>query len=416
MKASIQKRHNPWLELTLAVVINTCIGFAYAWSVFIHPLSNQFGWSLAAISFTFTIILSMSSFLQLIAGKLMQYTSPKVVIFFGGIFAGAGILGLSFMSSVSGMYLAAAAFGLGMALVYPSTVANTVKYFPNNRGMVTGLLAAGMGSGSILWAPLAAKLIDLGDVFFAFRVIGILLLVVICGLSLLMKQIPEEDPAPQLSKGIEEGGGNPIDANEKTWTEMVQSPTFYVLAILFVSGITSGMMVMSQASLVISDTLGYPAIKAAFFVGILSLCNTIGRAFWGMLSDRIGRRRVYLFLFIALLIADLALWRLTNELVFLAALFTVGSCYGGFMGTIGAVTADAFGVKNLGFKFGIMFMTVGIASIIGPLIASTIRSNYGSYAPSFGIAMAMGLLGLLMSAIYAGDKWPRGTGVSKNRV
>ena len=399
-----KKSHNPWLELTLAVVINTCIGFAYAWSVFIHPLSNQFGWSLAAISFTFTIIISMSSFLQLIAGKLMQYTSPKVVIFFGGIFAGAGILGLSFMSSVSGMYLAAAAFGLGMALVYPSTVANTVKYFPNNRGMVTGLLAAGMGSGSILWAPLAAKLIDLGDVFFAFRVIGILLLVVICGLSLLMKQMPEEDPAPKQSKGMEEGrgnpiaaGGNPIASNEKTWTEMLQSPTFFVLAILFVSGITSGMMVMSQASLVISDTLGYPAIKAAFFVGILSLCNTIGRAFWGMLSDRIGRRRVYLFIFIALLIADLALWRLTNELVFLGALFTVGICYGGFMGTIGAVTADAFGVKNLGFKFGIMFMTVGIASIIGPLIASTIRSNYGSYAPSFGIAMALGLVGLVMS-------------------
>lgn len=397
MNVSMKKSHNPWFELTLAVVINTCIGFAYAWSVFINPLAKQFGWSLAAISFTFTIIISTSSILQLIAGKLMQYTSPKVVIFFGGIFAGVGILGLSFMRSVSWMYLAAAVFGLGMALVYPSTVANTVKYFPEKRGMVTGLLAAGMGSGSILWAPLAAKLIDLNDVFFAFRFIGVLLLVVICGLSLLMKHIPEQDFAPQQSNGTGEGSVSSIAANEKTWAEMLKAPSFYVLAILFITGITSGMMVMSQASLIIQDTIGYPAIKAAFFVGILSLCNTLGRAFWGMLSDRIGRRRVYIFIFITLLIADLALWRSTNELVFLVALFAVGICYGGFMGTIGAVTADAFGVKNLGIKFSIMFLTVGIASIVGPLIASTIRSNYGSYAPSFGIAMALGLLGLIMS-------------------
>lgn len=397
MNPSMKKSHNPWFELTLAVVINTCIGFAYAWSVFINPLAKQFGWSLAAISFTFTIIISTSSILQLIAGKLMQYTSPKVVIFFGGIFAGVGILGLSFMRSVSWMYLAAAVFGLGMALVYPSTVTNTVKYFPGKRGMVTGLLAAGMGSGSILWAPLAAKLIDLSDVFFAFRFIGVLLLVVICGLSLLMKHIPEQDFAPQQSNGTGEGSAPSIAANEKTWAEMLKAPSFYVLAILFITGITSGMMVMSQASLIIQDTIGYPAIKAAFFVGILSLCNTLGRAFWGMLSDRIGRRWVYIFIFIALLISDLALWRSTNELVFLVALFAVGICYGGFMGTIGAVTADAFGVKNLGIKFSIMFLTVGIASIVGPLIASTIRSNYGSYAPSFGIAMVLGLLGLIMS-------------------
>ena len=386
-----------WYLLSACIVINICIGFGYAWSVFQKPLTSIYNWDASAVSLAFSVIMGVSALPQALAGKAMDYIAPKQVILAGGIMLGLGIINLGFVQSLTHLYIAGAMVGVGMGVVYPATVATMVKFFPERRGLVAGLLAAGMGSGAVIIAPLASILIDSLGVLGTLQALGITFLVTICILSRFIQTAPDgyRPIGANMQNTAQFAAGN-----DKTWREMLSDTLFYLIAPIFILGTSAGIMVMGHASPIVQQLLGMSPREASVIVGLLALANTIGRVFWGGISDKFGRFPILAAIFVVLGLSLILLSSASAYLFVVAAILAIGMCYGGFMGMMASVTADAFGPKHLGVNFGIMFLTLGIASVIGPRMAAIIaQNNHGDYTQAFIIAAAFCVVGVILTSV-----------------
>ena len=381
-----------WFFLAACMVINICSGFGYAWSVFQKPLMTIFGWDAASVSLGFSIIILSSALPQALAGKAMDYIAPKQVILFGGIMIGLGIINLGFVQSLMHLYISGALLGLGMGITYPGTVANMLKFFPDKRGLAAGLLAAGMGSGAVIIAPLASVMIDNIGILLTLKILGSVLMVMICAFSRLIKTAPENYSPQGMSKTVVAKNASDSD---KDWRDMLKMPLFYLLSCIFILGPAAGIMIMGHASPIAQQILGISPTEAAIIVGLIALANTGGRVFWGGISDKLGRYPVLAGIFVVLALSLTMLTKLASYYAVITAMMCVGMCYGGFMGLMASVTADSFGSRHLGVNFGIMFLNIGIASIVGPRMAAVVaQSNNGDYTQAFIIATGFSLVGL----------------------
>ena len=302
-----------------------------------------------------------------------------------------------FVTSLTGIILSyGLGLGFGMGLCYTCTVSNTVKFFPNQRGLVGGLSTGFYGLASVVAAPIANALIDAKDVFYAFKVFGIAYLVIIVVCSFFQYKAPVAE-APKAAAGA------PAKAapRDKTWKQMLCDPMFYLLIIALTLGATAGLMLISQGSAIAQNMVQVDVTTAALGVSLIAVANTAGRILWGLISDRLGRYNTMPLIFI-LLCAGLFLINLAGVgawSIFLVMAMLVGFCFGGLMGIFPAVTADNFGLKNNGVNYGIMFIGFALGGFIGPVIASSIFDAQGSYTLSFVVAGIMSVVGILLSIV-----------------
>jgi len=387
-----------WFFLVTCMVINVCIGFAYGWSVFQKPLIQQFNASTPDISMVFTLIMGASAMPMALAGKVQEYVEPRQVILAGGILLGAGVMGIGYSSTMGGLYVGGLLAGLGIGVVYPGTVANMMRFFPERKGLAAGLLAAGMGAGAVVLAPLAATLIQSHGIMDTFKILGFVFLVTVCGLSRLIPTAPENyKPARWNSK---QNSATQVAGVDKNWRAMLGDPVFYVLAGMFTVAATAGMMIMGHASPIAQETLKISPQQAAAIVGFLALSNMAGRMFWGWISDKTGRYPVMTVMYLIMGISMLTLSKADTVEFFVTAMGCVAFGYGGFMGMMASVTADTFGMKYLGVNFGIMFLTIAIAAFAGPRLAAVMReTQQGDYSLAFVIAATFCGLGILLTIV-----------------
>ncbi|MBP2653835.1 MAG: yhjX 2 [Firmicutes bacterium] len=396
-----------WFYLVACMAINICIGVFYAWSVFQRPLVSHFGWDGKDVLLAFTIVMGVGSVMPLVAGKLQEYMAPRWVIFIGGIALAFAVGGSGFVSSLTGLYLVCGVFGgIGNGLIYGGTMSNIVKFFPDKSGLASGLLAGGYGAGAVIWAPLASFLIDGYGILTTFKILGVVFLVIACGLATLVKTAPAGyRPAgwePAAKTGQVAGG-----SRDKNWKEMLCDPQFYILALIFIIGAMSGLMILGQASPLAQDVLKISPQDASVVVGYLALAMVAGKIFWAAISDKIGRYPVFIAVFVFSVAALAGLATFKSYLPFVLAISTVGLCYGGFLSLMPPVTADSFGAKHLGINFGIMFLTIGVAAYIGPRLAAVAKeANNGDYTQAFVIAGALSIvgIGLVLLAAYRQKK------------
>lgn len=390
---------NRWLILVSGILINLCIGSAYAWSVFQKPLITMFKWSTSEASLAFTLSLSLVPLAMIVAGKIQDQKGPKMVIFVGGIIFSLGIIGAGFTTDLSFLYATYGVLGgIGIGTIYACTVANTVKFFPDKRGLASGLVVAGFGSGAVVLAPLSSSLIQAYGVLTAFKILGVAYLVVISACSLLVKTAPPGyrpagwvPPAPSAAT---------ITGTDKSWREMLADPIFYVLWGMYTIGTISGLMVIGHASPIGQEVIKLNPQTAAMAVGFLALANTAGRIFWGWVSDKIGRYNSVMIMFILAGLMMFAMTQVSTFLPFVAVLMAIGLCFGGFMGIFPSITADMFGPKNLGMNYGIIFTAYGASAFIGPRLAARFKEmNNGDYTQAFLIAAGLSVLGILLTFI-----------------
>lgn len=395
---------NRWLILISSVLINLCIGSAYAWSVFQKPLISLFKWSTSDASMAFTLSLSIVPLAMIVAGKIQDQQGPKRVIFVGGIIFSLGIIGAGFTSSLGFLYSTYGVLGgIGIGAVYACTVANTVKFFPDKRGLASGLVVAGFGSGAVLIAPLSSSLIEAYGVLNAFKFLGIAYLITISVCSMFVKTAPAGfrpdgwvPPAPSATT---------ISGTDKDWRQMLADPMFYVLWGMYTIGTISGLMILGHASPIGQEVMKLSAQTAAAAVGLLALANTAGRIFWGWVSDKIGRYPSVMAMFILAGIMMVALTQVATFLPFVAVLMAIGLCFGGFMGIFPSITADMFGPKNLGMNYGIIFTAYGAAAFIGPRLAAYFKeTNNGDYTQAFLIAAGLSIIGIALTFIAQYNK------------
>ena len=404
---------NRWVIATAGVVMQVALGAVYAWSVFRVPLSDAYGTGVSAVNTTFSIALLTLGFAAFFGGLWMNKSGPRIVALSAGVLYGAGIFLASFAApSLWILYLTYGLMaGIGIGLGYIVPIATLVKWFPDKRGFITGIAVAGFGAGALLTAPIAKQLVQGVGLFLTFAILGILYLVMVVGAALFMKNPPEgwtpEGWEPEEGESGERTGVDyELRDALKTWQ-------WYALWALLFLNVTAGIAIISEADPIAQEVSGVAPATAAWLVSIISVGNTAGRFLWAWLSDAIGRRWVFLTMFLLQAVLFFLLPVVGASFVMLAILsFIIVSCYGGGSGTMPAFNADYFGSKNVGMIYGLMITAWGFAGVLGPLLISIIYDMTRSYAGAFyilaGIMLASSIIPFITrppsNALQAADR------------
>lgn len=388
-QAANQNVTNRWIIATAGVVMQVALGAVYAWSVFRVPLSDAYGTGVSAVNTTFSIAILALGFAAFFGGLWMNSSGPRVVALTSGVLYGVGIFLASFASpDAGGLWTLYGTDGLmagiGIGLGYIVPVATLIKWFPDKRGFITGIAVAGFGAGALVTAPIAKQLVSGVGLFPTFAILGILYLVMVVGAALFMKNPPEgwtpEGWEPEEEESGERTGVDyELRGALKTWQ-------WYALWALLFLNVTAGIAIISEADPIAQELSGVAPATAAWLVSIISIGNAAGRFLWAWLSDAIGRKWVFLVMFLLQAALFFLLPVVGASFVALAILsFIIVSCYGGGFGTMPAFNADYFGSKNVGMIYGLMITAWGFAGVLGPQLISIIYDATRSYAGAFYI-------------------------------
>lgn len=399
----MDKSINRTTTLIISCLIQLNLGMVFCWSVVVTPLAEYYSEitgeavSPGDLNIVFTLVNFFFPIFLILGGNITKKLGMKPTIFLGGILFGGGIVVSSFSESI---LLLAISYGivstLGYSIAYNCVLNNAVKFYYDKKGMASGAVTASFGLSTVLLSPVVNFLIENYDVMVALRIIGAVFITCVCFLSLIIKEAPEPVDTQMKEIAIAE-------SNAKNWKEMIKDKFFYLqFAIGLCLGIF-GLMTFSQASPIAQSMIGMSANSAAFAVSVLALFNVLGRMGAGVLSDSLGRINTMLLAFILALIGLVILFTLGSgdNVRFFIAMAMIGTCYGSILGGVfPGLVVDQFGVKYNTINYGVVVLSIGIASTIGPSILTSSFSLTGTYQPAFLIAGAICLLGILLTIIY----------------
>src|SRR5579864_5474275 len=371
---------NRWLIPAGAVAVHICIGSVYAWSTFNRPIQALFpsnpSWFSPPYT-TFTTALVLLGLSAAFGGPWVERRGPRVAATAAALFFGTGLviggIGLAIQQSVLVFVGMGLIGGIGCGLGYISPVSTLVKWFPDRRGMATGMAIMGFGGGAFLAGYLNVYLMDRMGIASTVIVLGIVYLAIMLIGARILRRPPE---------GWKPAGWNPTEeiASQKSVTRnaALRTPQFYLLwSILFIN-VTAGIGILAQASPMMQDMFRKTPLEAAAVVSLISIFNAGGRFFWASLSDYIGRRNTYTIFFVVQVGLFLLIpWLAANNLwaVFLASLFVVFTMYGGGFATIPAFLADLFGEGSVGAIHGALLTAWSAAAVAGPLIITELSNR-----------------------------------------
>jgi MFS family permease len=374
---------NRWRIPIGAVLVHVCIGSVYAWSTFNRPIQALFPdapWWFSPPYTTFTTALALLGLSAAFGGPWVERRGPRVAAATAALFFGTGLLiggaGLALRQSVLVFLGLGITCGIGCGLGYISPVSTLVKWFPDRRGMATGMAIMGFGGGAFVAGYLNVFFMNLMGVAATMMLLGAVYLVVMLAGSRLMESPP---PGWRPAGWTPPPVTNPMIATVSVSRDAaIRTAQFYLLwGILFIN-VTAGIGILAQASPMMQDMFGKTPIEAGVVVSIISLFNAGGRFAWASASDYIGRRNTYTIFFVAqlalfLLIPGLAARR--DWWLFQASLFVVFTMYGGGFATIPAFLADIFGPQNVGAIHGAVLTAWSAAAIAGPVIITELSSR-----------------------------------------
>jgi len=372
------RTNNRWVIAIAGVFLQIALGAVYAWSVFRVPLAKQFGWSISEVTLTFTISIFVLGFAAFFGGLWLNHKGPRVVALTGGVLYGLGVFLASFSHKLSWLYLTYGVIGgIGLGLGYIVPVAVLVKWFPDRRGLITGIAVGGFGAGALITAPVATRLIQSVGVLSTFAYLGIAYLIVTVMAGLFMQNPPDgwkpQGWTPTASQTSHRAGHN------FTLSEALKTWQWWALWLLLFLNTCAGISVISQEAPLFQEEAGVTAAVAASMVGLASIGNAVGRVFWAWISDLITRPATFFVMFAAQILLFWFLPNIATAWFLTVVTFVVLMCYGGGFGTMPAFTADYFGPKNVGPIYGLMLTAWGFASVFGPLLIAHMRETAGSY-------------------------------------
>ena len=370
---------NRWLIALAGVVMQVALGAVYAWSVFRIPLTEAYGWSIGEVTLAFTIAIFVLGVAAFGGGLWMRRAGPRPVALAAGAMYGLGV----FLASFAGgrlwlLYLSYGLIaGIGLGLGYIVPVATLVKWFPDKRGMITGIAVAGFGSGALITAPLATRLIAQVGALTTFAILGAIYLIAVMGAATFMRNPPPGYRPP----GWEPSAAQQRQRSARTYTlqEAIASWQWYGLWALLFLNTTAGIAIISQAGPMAQEIAQATPATAAGLVGAIAIANGAGRFLWGWLSDLIGRRAVFLLMFPIQAIVFALLPSVQSFALLTVLACVVLLCYGGGFGTMPAFVADRFGAENVGSIYGLMLTAWSFAGVLGPMLIAGLRESTGRY-------------------------------------
>lgn len=408
-----EKVQNRWLVVVGAILIQLALGAIYAWSVF-TPSLVEAGWTKAQTQLVFAAGLAFFAIVMVIAGRLMPTWGPRKLAMLGGIVLGLGYIlaGLVGGTSVALLVLFIGVVGgSGIGLAYVVPIAVGMRWFPDKKGLITGLAVAGFGFGAMGWVKLAGawgQLIATIGLSSTFAIYGIVFLamVVIGGIWMVFPPegwVPAGYVPPEAKKGQVSADVN------LTSSEMLKRPQFYMIFVTFMISAGAGLMTIGLMKLFPKEALqagGLDEVRASAIAGtamavFFSLANGFGRIAWGTLSDKLGRKAsvvtmcatqgIFVILFVQMAGSE--------PLLYLAATL-IGFNFGGNFALFPTLTADTFGAKHIGQLYGWVFLSYGVGGIFGPILGGRL-GDLGKFPVAF---TGLGILCLVAAVIAAAVK------------
>lgn len=396
----MQQTKNKWLIVLAAIGIHISIGSVYAWSVLTRPIMQAMGFTLQQVTWTFSLAIL---FLGTSAGFLGTYVErfgPRKSGLIAAAFFGTGMLGTAYALSQHSLMLLYLFYGviggIGLGTGYITPVSTLVKWFPNNRGLATGLAIMGFGFASLVAGPVMQLLIASFGLLENFVIMGCVYVVIMVCSALYLEP-------PKMQEIVSKGTHRvQVDANQpKQYTvqEAMKTWQFYALWWVFFTNITCGIGLLAVASPMAQEVIKMSPLAAASMVGIIGLLNGGGRIFWSTISDYLGRANTYIAFFVIEIVAFYLLAGVNDSFTFQALIFLIITCYGGGFSCMPAFLSDIYGTKQLSAIHGRILTAWGLAGIAGPLLLSQLYERTHSYSTALYFFSACFVLSLVIGVV-----------------
>jgi amidase len=390
---------NRWVIALMGTLLQLCLGTVYAWSYFQSLLVKSYRWSYTDTAWAFSIVIFTLGLSAAWAGvNLGRYGPRKLAVIGGMLFSLSYVLGgiALYFKSIPLFYLGYSVVGgIGIGLGYVTPVSTVAKWFPDKKGLVTGVVVMGFGVGAFMMSKLLAPILvasSKGDLVPVFISLGVFFAVVLLPVTLTLRN-PPATIAPSVGAGAFHVAGSKA---------YLTSGQFLMMWIMFFFNIAAGISVISfQSSLLqevwgLSDPGAEPAVLAAYgatLIAVSSLFNGVGRLFWGMLSDRIGRVESFRLLLATQMVVFGVLMTERNPWIFSALVCYVLLCFGGGFGTMPSFVLDVFGSERMSVMYGAMLTAWAAAGVAGPLMVASLKDNYPDRAVIYCFLIGVLFLG-----------------------
>jgi len=393
----MQKRK---LVFTAAFVIIFCCSASAAFSVFSKPLQASTGGDAAQVALTLTIYQTFMAIFGILSGKIVDKSGPKTLMFVGGIVFGLGWALTAFASSIPMLYITTGLIaGAGNGLLYNPSLNMALKWFPEKKGTMSGLLLASASVGPFVLSKVGAILCEkMGTQGFIY--IGIAYAILVC-LASFFAAVPEADWVPDGYTPAQQAAHH--STKDYTPVEMVKTSQFWMLLILFALSCTAGIMMIGSLSTIAQTQLGVDPIVASNFVAVNCIANLCGRLIIGRFCDKVGETKTLVGILIMTALALFGLKVAGNSIaLFTVCLILLGGAFGGVLVVYPPLTAKNFGMKNQGINYGIMFFAYAIGSLFGPQIAArfvNVNAGMMAYGNVYMVAIGVAIVDLILNFI-----------------
>ncbi|MFJ8259227.1 OFA family MFS transporter [Peribacillus asahii] len=379
---------NRWLIALSAIAIHLSIGGVYAYSVYKLPIVESMGWSATEVTIAFTIMMALGGTSSAIFGKFVEKNGPRKSALLAATLFGLGQAGSGLAIQMDSVVLYWLTYGVlsgvGMGIGYISPVSTLIKWFPDRRGLATGMAVLGFGAGALLTAPVAASLMESVGISTTYYILGVgYFILMFLGASYIAP--PPANYMPEGMKQAVDTGKKEVkkDLRQVTAKEAVKTKHFWMLWSMKLINTSAGVMMISVASPMSQEVIGLSVAAAATLVGIMGLFNGGGRIAWAAASDYLGRPNVYIIFFVIQIVAFITLPKTESVILFQILILLVVSCYGGGFSNLPAFAGDLFGTKEVGAIHGYLLTTWSLGGVCGPLLVNAILGSTGSYIPVF---------------------------------
>ena len=405
-----QKSFNRGYVILGAILIQLALGAIYAWSVF-TPSLIEAGWSKSNTQLVFSVGLVSFAIVMVFAGRKLNVWGPQKLTMIGGVVLGIGYV-LAGLFGGTSLILLTILIGLvgggGIGLAYVVPIAVGMRWFPDKKGMITGLAVAGFGFGAMLWVKLAGAwghLIDNVGLSTTFIIYGVAFAIMVIIGGLWMK-FPKEGWVPIGFKGeaFKRSGGT-CEEWEFSCKEMFFTPQFYLIFLTFVFSAGAGLMSIGLMKLYPMEALrnnNFSEVEASAIAGtamavFFALANGIGRIVWGIVSDKIGRKKsIIIMTAMQGVVVILFTYMAGNEILLYLGATLIGFNFGGNFALFPSYTADTFGAKSVGMNYPFVFLAYGVGGLLGPILGGKLGDT-DNFALAFTISGIAVLIGTVLT-------------------
>jgi len=396
-----EKQSKANIILIAGLLFNLTIGVLYAWSVIKKKLIADidlggWGWTSTEAGLPYTVAIGCFSIGLLVGGKIQDKIGPRWVVTTGGAFVGLGLFFAGFLGGADNVPAVVMSFGiltgLGLGLGYGCVSPPAYKWFhPSKKGIVSGLIVGGFGIAALIYSPLATYLLNSVGIAQTFMTLGAGVFIISTLLAQLIKNPPPGYVPPQpvgaAAQAAAAAAATPVDM---TSGEVMRTKRFWLMFVVFLISASIGLMIIGNITKIAEiQIVGLGPAIFAILVSFLAITNTFGRVLGGLMSDKIGRVNALFVVTMLQMLNMVGFYFYQSIPALCVGIVLVGFCYGTLLSVFPALTADLFGLTNLGSNYGILFLAWGLSGVGAPLMADYIYDTTGAFTTAYIICACM---------------------------